>query len=99
MTTLAFAHQTPMGWLVPATALTPSRMVPPRGVVAMFPVDWTEVHRIAERLSAARTKTEGHRALDILHVATARVLQAQEFLTFDERQSKLAQAEGLKVKP
>jgi len=32
-------------------------------------------------------------------VATALHLGASEFLTFDERQRKLAQAEGLRVKP
>lgn len=68
------------------------------GVVTVFPVDWTEVYRVAERLSAARTKAGGHRALDILHVATALVLEAEEFLTFDRNQRKLATAEGLKVK-
>lgn len=69
------------------------------GVVISLPVDWTEVHRVAERLSATYTKTVGHRALDILHVATALVLEAREFLTFDSRQRKLAAAQGLKVKP
>ena len=69
------------------------------GVVTVFPVDWTEVHRVAERLSAAHTPAEGHRALDVLHVATALVLKAEVFLTFDANQRKLATAEGLKVKP
>lgn len=50
---------------------------------------------MAERLSAARTKTEGFRALDTLQVATALHLNAKEFLSFDERQRKLAAAEGL----
>lgn len=69
------------------------------GAVKLVPVEWLEVLRLAERLSAAYTKIEGHRAVDILHVATALVLKAEQFLTFDGNQRKLAQAEGLKVKP
>jgi predicted nucleic acid-binding protein len=41
----------------------------------------------------------GHRFLDILHVATARVLGASEFLSFDENQRRLARAEGLAARP
>jgi predicted nucleic acid-binding protein len=69
------------------------------GVIVLLPVDWTEVYRVAERLSATFTKAAGHRALDILHVATALVLGAVEFLTFDVLQRKLAAAQGLKVRP
>jgi hypothetical protein len=43
--------------------------------------------------------TEGYRSFDILHVAAALASEAEEFLTFDERQRTLATAEGLKVKP
>jgi predicted nucleic acid-binding protein len=38
----------------------------------------------------------GVRTLDSLHVACALELKAERFWTFDERQSKLAKAEGLK---
>jgi predicted nucleic acid-binding protein len=69
------------------------------GAVVLVPADWADVHRTAERLSSTRTKAGGQRALDILHVATALHLGAQELLTFDERQRTLAAAEGLKVKP
>ncbi len=51
----------------------------------------------AKRLSATRTLTGGHRGFDILHVATALKLSATHFLTFDENQKKLAEAEGLIV--
>jgi predicted nucleic acid-binding protein len=34
---------------------------------------------------------------DILHVATSLHLGAEEFLTFDANQKRLARAEGLKV--
>jgi predicted nucleic acid-binding protein len=63
------------------------------------PVEWPDVHQIAERLSNSYTKADGHLAFDVLHVATALHLGAREFLSFDDRQRKLARAEGLKVKP
>lgn len=39
----------------------------------------------------------GIRTLDSLHVACALELKAERFWTFDERQAKLARAEGLKT--
>ena len=69
------------------------------GALEMAKVDWADVHRIAERLSATYTRANGHRAMDILHLATAIHLSAEEFLSFDGNQRKLATAEGLIVKP
>jgi predicted nucleic acid-binding protein len=47
---------------------------------------------------ARRHGTElGMRTLDSLHVACALELKAERFWTFDERQAKLAKAQGLKV--
>jgi predicted nucleic acid-binding protein len=51
----------------------------------------------AKRLSATRTLSGGHRGFDILHVAGALKMNATHFLTFDENQKKLAEAEGLVV--
>lgn len=51
----------------------------------------------AKRLSAIHTRSGGHRGFDILHVASALKLSATHFLTFDDNQKKLAQAEGLLV--
>jgi predicted nucleic acid-binding protein len=51
----------------------------------------------ARRISAVRTLTGGHRAFDILHVAGALKLKAAQFLTFDDNQKRLAEAEGLLV--
>jgi hypothetical protein len=49
----------------------------------------------ARRLSATWSATLGTRSLDILQVASALVLKAETFLTFDARQKKLAKAAGL----
>jgi len=43
------------------------------------------------------TLTGGHRGFDILHVAAALLVKAQQFLTFDGSQKKLAELEGLMV--
>lgn len=39
----------------------------------------------------------GIRTLDSLHIACALELKAERFWTFDDRQAKLAKAEGLKI--
>ena len=67
------------------------------GVVANAPVNWPEVHYLAEGLSGKHTSMKGFRFTDILHVATALHLGVSEFLTFDGKQKKLATAEGLQV--
>lgn len=69
------------------------------GVLQLVAADAAAVHREAERISAVHTMTGGHRTLDILPVATALVLEAEAFISFDANQRKLAAAEGLKVKP
>lgn len=56
-----------------------------------------EVVGEAKRLSATHTVTGGHRGFDILHVAAALHLKADQFLTFDVNQRRLAGAEGLRV--
>lgn len=67
------------------------------GVLEMVAPDWADVHRIAEELSAKHTVSGGHRLADILHVATAVHLGAEQFLTFDGNQKRLAEAEGMQV--
>jgi predicted nucleic acid-binding protein len=69
------------------------------GVLTITDCDWTAVHAEAERLSAAHTLTGGHRGMDTLHVATALILGASEFRSFDKNQRRLAAAEGLTVMP
>ena len=67
------------------------------GVLQVVTVDWADVHRLAEELSSKYTATGGHRLADILHVATALHLASPVFLTFDENQRRLAEAEGMSV--
>jgi predicted nucleic acid-binding protein len=69
------------------------------GIVIIPTIPWEQVHAEAERLSNTHTPRQGNRSFDILHVATALVLGAKVFLSFDARQRALATAEGLKVKP
>ena len=47
------------------------------------------------RLARQHGPTLGVRTLDTLHVAAALELKATRFWTFDERQAKLAEAQGL----
>lgn len=61
--------------------------------------NWRAVFSRALRLIRARTATEGHRLVDLLHVAAALENRAARFLSFDARQRKLAIAEGVSVGP
>jgi len=84
-------------WALGATLLKTLQADLAAGVLVVATVDWSDVQNIAERLSSQYTLAGGHRALDILHVATALHLGADDFLTFDQNQRVLALAEGLKV--
>jgi predicted nucleic acid-binding protein len=68
-----------------------------RGILQHIPLVWADALREAERLGAAHLAETGARPGDLLHVASAVVLGAGEFLTFDARQAKLARLTGLKV--
>jgi predicted nucleic acid-binding protein len=52
---------------------------------------------ICAQLARRHGSTIGMRTLDSLHVASALELKAERFWTFDERQLKLAKAQGLKI--
>jgi predicted nucleic acid-binding protein len=51
----------------------------------------------ASQLSITHTERVGARAIDLLHVASALMLDSELFFTADSRQAALAAAEGLKV--
>ena len=56
-----------------------------------------DIFRQASQISARRTAKFGTRTLDLLHVASAVVLETEKFATFDKKQAQLARAEGLVV--
>lgn len=60
-------------------------------------IHWANAFTLAVALSRKHTEKTGSRSLDIMHVALALSISATGFLTFDERQSKLAIAAGLRV--
>jgi len=60
-------------------------------------LDWPEVFEVAALLSKRFAATVGCRSLDLLHVASAKILKVQGFMTFDKRQASLACKAGLKL--
>lgn len=58
---------------------------------------WRAALNRAAELSRIHTPVLGTRTLDVLHVACALELKLRHFLTFDDRQRKLATAVGLKT--
>jgi predicted nucleic acid-binding protein len=58
---------------------------------------WRSALRRAADLSREHTPQLGCRTLDVLHVACALELGAAAFLSFDERQRRLARRVGLKL--
>ncbi len=68
------------------------------GFLKHTPLNWSDTMREAEQLGAAHLLEIGARSGDLFHVASAVVLGAKEFLTFDDRQHALARRAGLKVK-
>jgi len=58
---------------------------------------WRAALRRAVQLTREHTPKLGTRAADVLHVACALELKLRHFLTFDDRQAKLAVAAGLKL--
>ena len=58
-----------------------------------------EIWQTALALSRRLTARMGVRTLDLLHVATVKVLKPDVFYTFDQRQRRLAKAERLHIMP
>jgi predicted nucleic acid-binding protein len=64
------------------------------GVFSALPTP-AVMYDMARQLSRKHTAALGTRTLDILHVASALVLEAKSFYTFDRKQAQLARAAGL----
>jgi predicted nucleic acid-binding protein len=67
-----------------------------QGVVQIIPPP-AAAYQQAGQIARTHTPLLGTRTLDVLHVATALVLKADAFYTFDEKQAGLAIAVGLRV--
>lgn len=59
--------------------------------------NWKDVFQEAVKLAEQHTGTFGCRSLDVLHCAVAKILAADEFISTDNRQMKLASAMGLNL--
>jgi hypothetical protein len=68
-------------------------------LLAHTPIDWTGVLREAEKLGALYNEVLGCRSADLFHVAAATQTGCNTFLTLDERQTAMAKAARLTVKP
>ena len=60
-------------------------------------VNWAAAFRFATRFGEQHSAETGTRSLDILHVEAAKLLRAPGFVSFDERQRKLAALVGLSI--
>jgi predicted nucleic acid-binding protein len=67
------------------------------GVLSRPVLNWPDVFCKADELSEAFSATIGCRSLDLLHVASAILLQATDFLTYDGRQLNVASKAGLRL--
>lgn len=67
------------------------------GRVALVDALWRRTLDTAADLSLAHTAKLATRTLDVLHVATAIVLESTHFVSYDARQLALASAVGFKV--
>lgn len=67
------------------------------GVLSRPELNWFDVFRRAGILAITHTSVIGCRSLDLLHVASALILEVRRFLTFDDRQAELARAAGMDV--
>ena len=69
------------------------------GLLIHTPIEWTNLFRRADDLSAKHARTTPQRTIDLIHVASAIESGAQNFLSFDNRQRLLARAAGLSTNP
>jgi predicted nucleic acid-binding protein len=69
------------------------------GFIELWEVPVKRLFPAARRLSQHHTKKTGYGAMDIVHVASAQDMGATVFLSFDQRQRHLTEAEGMAVQP
>lgn len=64
----------------------------------LTPVPFEDLERQFQEMSLRHTARHGFRTYDLLHVASALVLECDTFWSFDSKASKLAHLEGLRVR-
>jgi predicted nucleic acid-binding protein len=69
------------------------------GIFIIMPVPAVTLFSKAAELADRHSARLGTRSLDLLHVAAALLLEAETFLSFDQRQRQAAKAEGLGIQP
>ena len=79
--------------------LRPIEQAPVGSLLIHTPVEWTNVFRRADELSAKHARSTPQRTIDLIHVAIALESGAENFLCFDNRQRLLARAAGLRTNP
>ncbi len=67
------------------------------GIFVWPPLNLGVMFRDAIKLSLRHTPGGGHRSLDVLHVAAAKLCGAHQFLSYDDRLNRLAEAEDMLV--
>lgn len=67
------------------------------GVLVLVDVNWSQVWEGCRLLADQFASLTGARTLDTLHVSVAQVLEAEEFITSDQRQIHLARQVGMTV--
>ena len=90
------------GDLDPASALRKKQLFAgdlAKGIFAILPVPAATLYPMAIALAERHSATLGTRSLDLLHLAADLFLKADLFLSFDERQRKAAEMEGMRVNP
>lgn len=68
-----------------------------KGVFMILPIPAATLYQKAIGLAQRHSATLGTRSLDLMHVAAALILKTDLFLSFDERQRKAAEVEGLNI--
>jgi predicted nucleic acid-binding protein len=68
-----------------------------RGALNEVTLDMDSAMDRARELSRKHTEHSGARAIDLLHVSCALLLECDVFLTFDKRQIQIAKAEKLRA--
>jgi hypothetical protein len=69
------------------------------GLLMVAPVPSVTWHDAAAQLAEKYSATIGTRTPDLMHVAAAMILDAKLMLSFDARQRKAAECEGLRLLP